>query len=118
MTDRKRELKQTYKEMKTEAGVFQIKNTVNGKVLLIATPNLKTMNGHRLQLRIGSHRNKQLQAEWTQYGEEAFVFEVVEVLDNTDESALARKDDLRRLEQKWLDELQPYGERGYNQASP
>lgn len=112
MTDRK-ELKQAYKEMKTEAGVYQIKNTINQKVLVVATPNLKTIQGKRFQLQVGSHKNAQLQAEWTQFGEDAIVFEVLDVVADTIEGAFAPKEALRRLEQQWLDKLQPYGERGY-----
>lgn len=116
MTDRKKELKQAYKEMKTEAGVYQIKNTVNGKVLVVAATNLKTMQGKRFQLQMGSHKNPQLQAEWKQFGEDAFVFELLEVLEDKDEGTLASQEALRLLEQKWLDKLQPYGDRGYNRA--
>ena len=114
MTDRRKELQQEYREMKTAAGVYQIKNTVNGKVLVQATANLKTINGQRMQLRIGSHRNHALQAEWHQYGEAAFSFDVLATVGDDESTPLARQNTLKRLEQQWLDELQPYGERGYN----
>lgn len=117
MSDRNKELKDAYKDVKTEAGVYQIKNTINGKALVVATPNLRTMQGKRFQLQMGSHKNALLQAEWKQCGEAAFVFEVLEVLEDKEEAAFARKDALRRLEQKWLDTLQPFGERGYHQAA-
>jgi hypothetical protein len=116
MTDRRKTLKQAYKEMKTEAGAYQIRNTINQKALVAATPNLKTMQGKRFQLQMGSHKNAQLQAEWKQYGEDAFVFEVLEVLEDNEDGAFARQEALRLLEQKWLDKLQPYGDRGYNPA--
>lgn len=35
--DRKKELKQLYKETKIEAGVYQIRNTVNNKVFIGST---------------------------------------------------------------------------------
>ena len=85
MTDRRSELKRAYKEIKTEAGVYQIKNTINGKALVVAASNLKTMQGKRFQLQMKSHKNAQLQAEWNQFGEDAFVFEVLEVLEDKDE---------------------------------
>jgi hypothetical protein len=109
-------LKQAYKEMKTEVGVYQIKNTINQKVLVVATSNLKTMPGKRFQLQMGSHKNAELQAEWKQFGEEAFTFEVLELLEDDEGPEFARQDALRKLEQKWLDKLQPYGDQGYNQA--
>jgi hypothetical protein len=114
MADRRDTLKQAYKEMKTQAGVYQIKNTVNQKTLVVATHNLKTMQGKPFQLQTGTHKNAQLQAEWKQFGKDAFVFEVLEVLEDKEEPAFARQEALRRLEQKWLEELQPYGDYGYN----
>ncbi|TGV18078.1 GIY-YIG nuclease family protein, partial [Mesorhizobium sp. M00.F.Ca.ET.186.01.1.1] len=39
---RKDELKQTFKEAKTEAGVYQIKNSLNQKAWICSTRNLKT----------------------------------------------------------------------------
>lgn len=114
MHERRKALKQAYKETKTEAGVYQIRNTVNGKVLVASTPNLKTINGQRFQLEVGSHRNARLQAEWKQYGEAAFVFEVLEVLSDDITGTYARQEALAQLERTWLDTLQPYGERGYN----
>ncbi len=113
--DRKKELIQQYKEMKTEAGVYLIRNTKNQKILVEATPNLKTINGKRFQLTMGGgHHNKQLAEEWKQYGEDAFEFEVLEVLEEKTEGFFDRKGELKKLEAKWLEKLQPYGDRGYN----
>ena len=113
--ERKKELKQLYKEMKTEGGVYLIRNTKNQKVLVVSTPNLKTINGRKMQLRDGSHQNRQLQKELREYGHEAFVFEVLEVLEEKADPSFNKTDALKQLEQKWLEKLQPYGERGYNQ---
>ncbi|MHB1651799.1 MAG: DUF2087 domain-containing protein [Desulfitobacteriaceae bacterium] len=112
--DRKKELKQQYKEMKREGGVYQIKNTKNQKVFVLGTQNFKTMNGRRMELQRGGYRNSQLQDEWKQFGEEAFVFEVLEVLEEKEEGFFNIAEELKKLEEKWLEKLQPYGERGYN----
>ncbi|MBP1934040.1 DUF2087 domain-containing protein [Ammoniphilus resinae] len=112
--DRKKELKQQYKETKSEAGVYQIRNTQNNKIYIDSTTNLKTLSGKLFQLKMGSHMNKALQAEWNQYGEDAFVFEVLEILKENKNEYVDPKDDLKKLEQKWLDHLQPYGDQGYN----
>lgn len=113
--DRKKELKLQYKEMKTEGGVYQIRNTRNQKVFVTATPNLKTINGRRFMLREGSHNNRQLQEEWNRYGEDAFVFEVLEVLEEKKDGYFDKAEELEKLEEKWIEKLQPFGERGYNQ---
>jgi len=116
--DRKKELKQQYKEMKTEGGVYQIRNTINQKVLVVATPNLKTINGKQVSLRKwGGHKNKQLQEDCNQFGADAFVFEVLEVLEEKEEGYFDKKEELKKLEAKWLEKLQPFGERGYNKLN-
>jgi hypothetical protein len=112
MSNSRKEMIRRYKEMKTEAGVYQIKNTANGKALIAATPNLKTMEGKRFQLQMGSHKNALLQAEWKEFGEKNFVFEVLEVLQDVED--ISRDRELKNLEEKWLEELKPYGDRGYN----
>lgn len=112
--DRRKELIQQYKEMKKEAGVYQIRNIKNQKVLVLATPNLKTMNGKRHELRLGSFKNQQLQEEWNRYGEDSFAFEVLEVLKQKEEGFFDEKDELKKLNEKWCQKLQPYGEKGYN----
>jgi hypothetical protein len=112
--NRRKELIQQYKEMKTEAGVYQVKNTKNQKVFVVSTPNLKTMNGKPMMLCGGGYKNKKLQEEWNKFGEEAFVFEVLEVLKEKEEGYFDKTGELKKLEKKWLEKLQPYDERGYN----
>jgi len=112
--DRRKELKQLAREVKTEAGIYQIRNLKNGKVLIESTPNLKTMGGRRVQLEMGSHMNRRLQAEWDQFGGEAFAFEVLEVLKEPEEGWFDRDGALKKLKQKWLEKLRPFGEQGYH----
>ncbi|HYG57722.1 MAG TPA: DUF2087 domain-containing protein [Symbiobacteriaceae bacterium] len=115
--DRKAELKRLAKETKTEAGVFQIKNSRNGKVFVDTTRNFKTLNGQEFMLEMGSHKNRTLQQEWKEFGKEAFTFEVLEVLDKPETGFFDEKDALKKLKAKWLEQLQPFGERGYNAGS-
>ncbi|MFD4705017.1 GIY-YIG nuclease family protein [Gottfriedia sp. NPDC058432] len=114
---RKKQLKMQYKETKVQAGIYQIKNIVNQKIFIVSTKNLKTINGKKFELEAGSCTNKILQQEWNEYGKESFVFEELEILKEEDISPLGIKGDLKRLEEKWLEKLQPYGERGYNSDS-
>lgn len=94
----------------TQGGVYQIRNKINGRVLVISTPNLKTRYGRFIELQQGRYRNKKLQDEWNQFGEDAFVFEILEAIEDDGNM----EDELARLEQKWLMQLQPFGENGYN----
>jgi len=112
--NRRKELIQQYKEIKTESGVYQIRNIKNSKVLVVSTPNLKTMNGKPMMLRGGVHKNGKLQEEWNKFGEESFVFEVLEVLKEKETGYFDKTGELKKLEMKWLEKLQPFGELGYN----
>lgn len=112
--NRRKELQEQAKEVKTEAGVYQIRNERNGKVYIDSTLNLKTVNGQRFMLQMGSHLNRRLQAEWNEYGESAFVIEVLEVLKKDDNPFADPKDALAKCLNGWLEKLEPYGERGYH----
>jgi len=109
------ELKREYKERQKPAGVFQVKNTANGKVLLGSSLNLEgPLNAHKFMLTTGHHQNKALQCEWNEYGADKFVFEILQVVKVTNDPNFDLKDELTLLEQIWLEKLEPFGERGYN----
>ncbi|PQP83816.1 transcriptional regulator [Paenibacillus sp. PCH8] len=112
--NRRKELQEQAKEVKTEAGVYQIRNEHNGKVYLDSTLNLKTINGQRFMLQMGSHLNRRLQAEWNQYGENAFVIEVLEILKKDDNPYSDSKDALAKCLNRWFEQLEPYGDQGYH----
>ncbi len=98
---------------KTLSGVYQIRNTQNQKIFITSGRNLSKLNGIKFSLKTGSHGNKTLQSEWNQYGEDAFVIEILESFEE-DENAKGVTKALKQLEKKWIDTLQPFGERGYN----
>jgi hypothetical protein len=112
--NRKAELKQQYKEIEIEAGIYQIKNNQNGKTFIGSTRNVKTLNGRRFELKVGTSTNKKLQQEWNEYGEDAFTIDMIETIKVDEEKYPNLKKTLEKLEEKWLEKLQPFGERGYN----
>ncbi len=112
--DRKKELKEQFKEIKIEAGVYQIRNTSNNKIFVTSASNLKTINGKRTEMASGHHWNSALKKELIEFGADVFVFEILEILEKKEAGYYNEKDALKKLEQKWLDKLQPYDERGYN----
>lgn len=113
----KQELKREYRDRPKPAGVFQIKNTMNGKVLLGSSLNLEgPLNSHRYMLTIGHHENKELQQDWNELGADKFVFEILEVVAVREGPNFNLDDELTLLEQIWLEKLQPFGERGYNKG--
>jgi hypothetical protein len=109
------EIRRAYKEKPRQAGVFQVKNLKNGKVLLGSSTNLHgPLNKHRFLLTIRRHDNQAMQNDWNQYGPEAFVFEILDAFEPRDEPGFSVEDELTLLEQIWLERLQPFGDRGYN----
>jgi hypothetical protein len=116
MDKKKKELKREYQQNHPPMGVCQIRNIVNGKILIGSSLNLTgALNSPKFQLNAGSHPNKTLQAEWREFGSESFVFEILDELTATEGPGHDYRADLAFLEEFWLEKEQPYGERGYNQ---
>ena len=114
MMDRKKQLKRQYQEIEVTAGVYQIKNSKNGKVYIDSTRNLKTINGVKFTLNNNTYFNKKLQEDWNKYGENSFLIEVLETLEKEDSPYFNEKEALKKLEEKWLAKCQPFGDGGYN----
>ncbi len=108
-----KDLKNEYKQIKIYMGVYQIKNKVNGKIYIHAEPNMKNrwivQKGHLIN---NMHVNPGLQADWNEFGEDAFEYSVLCEMD-TSEIENVRLE-TKNLEKLWLDELQPYGDKGYH----
>ena len=78
-------------------GIYKIINVVNNKFYVGSAVDLKRRKArHFSELRNGKHNNRYLQAAWVKYGEQAFVFVVVEEL--PDDA------DLLAAENVWLKE--------------
>lgn len=78
--------------------IYKIRNVVNQKFYVGSTTNMKERaRTHRNRLRRGKHHAAHLQAAWNKYGEECFVFEVVEEVPTVEL--------LRPVEDRWLAEF-------------
>jgi len=77
--------------------IYKIRNVVNQKFYVGSTGNKRErFRTHRNKLRSSKHHCAHLQAAWNKYGEDCFVFEVVEVVSSIDE--------LQKAEDVWLSE--------------
>jgi len=111
----RRELNREYTERVKPAGVYQVRNLANGRVLLGSSLNLEgPLNRHKFMLKIGGHTNKTLQKDWDELGPDQFVFEILEEVQRRDDPGFNLKDELELLEMIWLEKLQPFNERCYN----
>jgi hypothetical protein len=115
MKDKQKELKKEYQQGRRQMGVYQIRNLANEKVLLGTLSDLPgILNRHKFALRMGSHQNRALQADWNEAGEGGFAFEVLDELTPSEGADRDYRAELEFLEELWLEKLQPYGDRGYN----
>lgn len=92
--------KDTASEM-NKSGIYAIVNLMDGKqtTYVGSTSNSfrARMRGHVSCLNLGRSKNPHLQRAWNKYGEDAFEFSVLEVVE--------RKEKLLEHEQFWLDQL-------------
>lgn len=64
------------------SGIYRITNLVTKKIYIGSSKNLKhRFYIHKYRLRKGNHSNPHLQSAWNLYGEDSFLFEVLEGLD-------------------------------------
>jgi hypothetical protein len=112
----KKQLKREYQQAARPMGVFVIRNNRNDKIFVGSSLNVPgIINRHRFALERGLHANKSLQADWNEAGSDNFAFEIVDELSAGSDPQMDYRKDLEFLEDLWLDRLQPYGERGYNE---
>ncbi|WP_138495578.1 GIY-YIG nuclease family protein [Paenibacillus pinistramenti] len=120
---RKKDLASQYTQSFRRMGIYQIRNTDNGKILVCSAMDL---DGARNRLLFTQQTNvnsmSALQQDWNRYGGACFVFEELDELKPEEEFAdpEARKKykgELEALLELWLEKLQPYEDRGYNRRA-
>jgi len=83
----------TYDGHSLKSGIYKITNKQNGRRYFGSAKEFKRRwNQHANSLRRGKHQNKFLQADFNKCGEEAFLFEVLEVMNGTKEERLLREE--------------------------
>ncbi len=102
----RKEIKEEYKQLKFSSGIFQVKNISNNKVFIDNSPDmLAKWNRHKTELRFGTHKNRELQNDWNERGEENFVFEILSELKPNDKKEVSTPRELKLLQQMVIDEL-------------
>ncbi|QOY89733.1 GIY-YIG nuclease family protein [Paludibaculum fermentans] len=101
----RKEINRKYKEQKPNMGIFAVRCAAGGLVWVGSTRNLDAAkNSHWFALGHGSHRDRALQEAWNGYGAEAFVYEVLEKLDE-DLLPIAVADVLKEKRGLWVEQL-------------
>lgn len=90
------------------AGVYSIVNTISNRTYVGSSVDIKgRWQTHQHRLRQNTHHSKLLQRSWNKYGEGAFVFTILELVDPIDA--------LRIREQHWMVKLKAIcPKRGFN----
>ena len=113
----RKELKNTYKETVQPMGIYQIRNTATGKILLGSSLNLPAIiNRHRFQLQNGLHMNRQLQRDFVELGEQGIAFEILDTLKPREDARGDYAEDLSMLEEMWRDKLRSTLAEGYDRG--
>ena len=87
----------TDKEISKKSGIYQIRNLINNKLYIGSSNNLRTRkNSHLNELVNDKHYNKYLQKSFNKYGEQNFIFEVIE---------FCEPEERIEIEQYWLDKF-------------
>jgi hypothetical protein len=95
----RKELKEEYKQMKFQMGVFQIRNCTNGKIFIGSSADLKaSWNSQKFQLEAGMHQNSDLQRDWNESGAQNFVYEILEEITQSDDKIIDYPKELKALE--------------------
>lgn len=111
----KKELKKQYTQTMQPMGVYQVKNLANGKIFIDSGQNIQgKINSCKFQLSLGSYMNKALQEDFNKIGLDNFTFEIIDLLEPKEDTKMDYTDDLKMLEEIWIDKLQPFDENGYN----
>ena len=114
--DRKTRIRE-YKETPRPAGVYQVRNSVTGRSLIGSTTDLPGMlNRQRFQLENGSHPDKELQKDWSEFGSDKFEFEILDQLEPSDDPNYDPAEDLISLKNMWIEKLKESGETLYQQS--
>ena len=111
----KKELIKEYKMNPPEMGIFRIKNKINNKIYLIASKNLPaTYNRFPTTFIIGNYFIRDIQKDFDEFGQEAFEYDTLDVLERKDDPNYDYTDDLNELLNLWIDKLQPFDDKGYH----
>ena len=109
------ELKEEYKQLKYRMGVFQIRNTINGKVFIGGSTDLKAIwFSQKLQLDVGMHQNSGLQKDWKEFGSGSFVFEILDEIGQKEDDQINYSREVKALAELLIEELEPFDNKGYH----
>jgi len=105
--NRKKELQEKYKNLKTEMGIYMIRSQESSRIFLGYSQDLKSIiNRHKFSIDFGKHHFGPLQEELSKYGGASFEIKKLEVLDyDEDESKTDYSEELDLLLEIWKEKF-------------
>jgi hypothetical protein len=105
--ERKKALRQSYRERKVTGGGFRVVNTKSGRFFLKGETDLKgAENRFEFSHLTDTCFHPAMQSDWKTFGKEAFAFEVLEELSKKDtQTDREFREDVALLEEIWADKL-------------
>lgn len=93
------------KEIIGKSGIYQIRNTVTGKIYVGSAKDLSNRkSSHFYLLGLKKHFNKHLQMSFNKYKNENFVFEILEYIEKIEDIEIFKQKLIER-EQYWINKL-------------
>lgn len=108
--ENRKEIIKKYKMTHTPMGVYKISAANSNKFYVGSSLNLPGIyNRHKFELGTGIHSIKELQEAWNIKGEQGIIFEIIDKLEPKEDPAYNYSDDIKTLEDLWIDKLQKTG---------
>lgn len=106
-SEKKKELKEKYKQIKYQMGIFAIINKENSKHYLETSHDVRGyINRSEFTLFMGVHPNKELQVDWKKSGNDGFEVKTLELIEyDEDESKTDYSSELEILKMIWSEKL-------------
>ena len=103
---RRRELARQVRDGFPPMGVYAVRNLADGTVRVLASTNVPgTINRLRFELRMGNHRDVNLQRAWREQREAGVRIEELERVRERSDPAFDHHAELRTLHELWTQEL-------------
>lgn len=103
----KQQLKEKAKNYPITMGVLAVTNIITRKQFIQGSINVEALrNKIKFSLRIGQYPQRQLQADWKEYGENAFVFECICIVESQNNPYINYRQEVAKAEKNCIENIE------------
>lgn len=100
----KQQLREKAKNHPITMGILAVKNTVTGKQFIQGSLNVEALeNKIKFSLSIGQYTHRELQTDWNKYGENAFTFECILVVEAQNNPYINYRQEVSKAQKNWIE---------------